>query len=126
MIINGNKNLEILELIKLHDKRKKYLSTVFNVSMKKIQSDTDDFINYIKSLNKETATKADILTFAKNNTESYFNKFFNWEETPEYRNAQCDFIISDKSIMFSSENEMVIIKPDIVTSIGIITSTGLI
>ncbi len=105
-------NLEILECIKLHDKRKKYLSKTFNVPMKKIQKDTDELILYIKSLNSLTVNKSDILTFAETNTDTFFYQFFDWENTLEYRNLQMNIVIGEKSILFSSNNEMIIISPN--------------
>lgn len=103
-------NNEIIQLIKLHDKRKKYLAKAFNVTLKSIQTDTDAFVTYLKSLGKSTISKEEIISFAENNPDTFYHKFFNWEESVEYRLIQCGMIIADKSVVFSSNNEMAIIS----------------
>ena len=106
-------NSNIIELIKFHNIKKKYLSRTFNITMKQIQSDVDVFITYIKSLNKTTATASDILTFAQNNTDTFFYKMFDWTKDNAYQTLQCQYIISEKSVMFSSNNDMLIITPEV-------------
>lgn len=105
--------IEIIELIKLHDKRKRYLSKTFGVSIKQIQKDTDKLIDHIKGLNSPVANKSDILTFAETNTDTFFHQFFDWENTSEYRDLQMNIVIGDKSVLFSSDNEMVLITPEV-------------
>lgn len=102
---------EIIELIKLHDKRKKYLSKTFNITMKDIQADIDKLIQYLKSRNSLSLSKSDIIEFSQKFNETFFYKFFDWDKDSTYRELQCNIIIGDKSVLFSSNNEMILITP---------------